>query len=787
MHRDRLQRCAVCVLLMVRTAISSGAPERPACAIPPDGEAQAPAAALAAPKLGEPATVETLRAKALELTRRFDAVEYDPWLRAGQLDAGIEPAFRWVRDNVRFESYAGAFRGAKGSYIAGAANAADRSLLLAELLKAKGFNTRFATGRLAPEQAGELFERIFAPPPKGAAEVVAVESPQRREFMQRVTARARRDFGVVRAALGENLPKMASPTREQVIGEIASHVWVQAETDGGKWVDLDSAFANAEPGKTFCQATATSDTLPADLHQRMTIRVIAERLNGAKLESDVVLEVTKPVVDLVGQQAALLHLPANQVKGGVAGFGALLTGGARDADPRLMVPTLALSMDMVRGKPVLFDDGTAPPPASSGGGFADLGGGGGAAPAGGGPQLVAEFLEFELAFPGGGKETTRRALVDRAGAAWRAGTQRDAKALRPLRRDAQGPIDASTLHNIWFSGGPQDMAAYAKRVGRLVRAIEGIDTRPAGAGSTAPAPAPAANPSAARRGGGSGKLDMWGQLFLIGMQNLPVVMIGDHDFIPALNDDPAARFYLDAPRILMFSLSVDRGTGAASATSPGTVETQIDLRRDKVRGVARTADAAAAVARRKLWFGLLGGTLEHEVTASQTVVMTEGAAVPVASTSALIDRGNPASKDIVVVRPGETGAAALKQIPCGPDASLRLAGALARGETLLIPRDAFPGGGNDGGFWAVAPSGDTRAVWGDDLHATVSRSPLPNPMSRRTVVHIIYDDLSSRTVGGTEYPGTVEAVATGTITVGTFLQGVALFVFDCAIWWIALH
>jgi hypothetical protein len=60
-------------------------------------------------------------------------------------------------------------------------------------------------------------------------------------------------------------------------------------------------------------------------------------------------------------------------------------------------------------------------------------------------------------------------------------------------------------------------------------------------------------------------------------------------------------------------------------------------------------------------------------------------------------------------------------------------------------------------------------------------------MSRRTVVHIIYDDLSSRTVGGTEYPGTVEAVATGTITVGTFLQGVALFVFDCAIWWIALH
>jgi hypothetical protein len=214
------------------------------------------------------------------------------------------------------------------------------------------------------------------------------------------------------------------------------------------------------------------------------------------------------------------------------------------------------------------------------------------------------------------------------------------------------------------------------------------------------------------------------------------------------------------------------------------VETQIDLRRDTVRGVARNAESAAAVARRKLWFGVLDGALEHEAGAFQSAVMAEDAAVPVASTSALIDRGNAA---IVVLRPSDAGAAALKQIPCGPDATLRLQGALARGETLVVPRDGFAGG-NDGGFWAISnATGDTRAVWGDDLHATVSRSPLPNPMSRRTVVHVIHDDLSSHTEGGTEYIGVVDSVAKGTITVGEFLTGVGLFVFDCAIWWIALH
>jgi hypothetical protein len=780
MNRHRVLRYATCLLLLIRTTIFA-APDESSFTVPPDSDISSSVAPLAPPQLGEPATLDSLRAKSDELARRFDALDYDPWLRAGELGAGVEPAFRWVRDNVRFESYAGAFRGAKGAYIARAANAADRSLLLAELLKAKGFKTRFATGQLPPDRAAALFDRIFEAP-KADAIAATIESPQRRAFLQRVTARARRDYGIVRAALGDGLPTSASPSREQLLQEIASHAWLQAETAGGKWVDLDTSFSDAEPGRTFCNAGATSDALPPDLQQRMTIRVIVERLSGGTLQSDVVLDIAKPVTELVAQQAALFHMPAVQGKGGLAGFGVSpLAGGGTDANPNAKVPALALNMELIRGKPVIFDDGNGPPVQNRGGGIVDLGGGQGeGAPAAAGPQLVAEFLEFELTLPGGAKETTRRVLFDRGGAAWRATAQHDPKALRPLRRDAQGPIDASTIHNVWFSGGSHDMAAYAKRVGRLVHAISEIQTRPAGATAGAPAPAPAAP----RRGGGSdGKLDLSGQLFLLGMQNLPVVMIGDQDFIPALNDDPAVRFYLDSPRILLFSLAVDHGDGKTAG--PGTIETQIDLRRDKVRGVARDANAMPAVARRKLWFGMLGGALEHEVTSNQSAVMTDGAAAPVGSASALIDRGNPA---LVVVRPRDAGAdAAMKQIPCGPDAALRLWNALEHGDALIVPRDGFAGG-NDGGFWAVSTTtGDTRAVWGDDLHATISRSPLPNPMSRRTVTHIIYDDLSSRTVGGTEYPGLVNEVATGTITVGELLTGIGLFVFDCAIWWIALH
>jgi hypothetical protein len=54
--------------------------------------------------------------------------------------------------------------------------------------------------------------------------------------------------------------------------------------------------------------------------------------------------------------------------------------------------------------------------------------------------------------------------VDRAGAAWRASKSPDAAALRPLARDEQGLAAPRELHNIWFSAGQHNLAAYSEAV-----------------------------------------------------------------------------------------------------------------------------------------------------------------------------------------------------------------------------------------------------------------------------------------------------------------------------------
>jgi hypothetical protein len=763
-----------------------GEPATATLAVPREGQAGAEVPAPAAPRAAPSPSAEEIKAAADEFARRYDAADFDPWLWATEAGTGVEAAFRWVRDEVRFESYPGAFRGAKGAYMARAANAADRSLLLAQLLTAKGFPTRFATGRLPADRADALYARTFEP---ARAAPVAPESAEKQAFARRVAERARRDYAAIRSALGDTMPA-ASPTREQVLAEIASHVWVQANVDG-KWVDLDTAFADAEAGKAYCDAGATSDQLPADLHQRVTVRVVVEQWAGGKLTRAVALEVTKPAADLVGRQVALFHTPegADKTQGAGAVGGALTRTMGGSADNKggtgNWEPVLSVGEQPTRGKPIPFDDKTTPPagkvrkPAPRrGGGFGALGGDTGDEDAADddSPRFVAEFVEFELTFPGGRKETTRRALSDCAGPAWRAAGPRDPKTLKPLPRDADGPVAPRAVHNIWFSSGRHDLAAFARELTILADAIvpaKAPPEQPAGPGG-ARQPPPAAGLSMAR------------QLWLLSLQNLPVVMYGDHVLVPALNDDPSIRFYVDSPRILVFTVSAAPGAAGGGPV----METQIDLRRDKVRGVARDAGAAsaAAVARRKIWYGALGGALEHEVASMQGAAVAgnigpEGGAAndaAASSTSALLGR-----EGAVLIRPGPHEGQALKELAAGPDAAKRMAEALADGEALVVPRGAFASAsGAEGGYWAVSlATGDTRGVWGPDGHMANMRSPLrhPGPQTYNPRAWIIDEKTlnSRREGGGTEYIGVVNAVAQTTITVLELL-----YIIGAAIPWI---
>lgn len=671
--------------LLAAVAVQAGTP----FAVPEDSDL----AGLGAVTLGPPTATKGGAAvldRLKDLTGRYQPADFEPEAFAATLGSGAEPAFNYVRDHIRLESYRGAFRGAGGTFRSRAGNAADRSLLLAQLLKSKGIETRFVTGQLPPEKSEILFRRMFEPI-KGEA---SAPSPQQenKDLAVRVRARAAHDYAAVRAALGENLPAGGGIDHDAILAELASHVWLQAKS-GENWIDLDSAFADAAPGKVYATGATPADQLPADSFQQLTIRVIVERLDGGSLKPETMLELTKPVADLIDRQTFLLHGSPDS-GGGVQG----LAGGAGAG----IAPILFIDGQPNAGKPIEFEDAKSGGGGGGGGGaLGGFGGFGGALAGGGGTaqsQFVAEYLEFELNIPGLDKQILRRTLIDRGGAAWRSASSLDPKALKKLEKDRHGPIAAQMIHDISISAGPHDLAGVARAAQALT-----VENGPAAPTGSSPAPAPQT-------------VDAGPQLWLLALRDMVCQIPTDHWFLPALNDDPSARIYLDSPRISIFSMGVQPdGHGGM------LVESQIDWRRDRVRGVPRDASAAQAVAKRKIWYGTLEGALEHELV-SRPPDPDNGAVATVQSTSAELGPDNA-----VAVRPAADGGSAEPKAHNRETAAC-MSAALKAGDVLVVPK-AVLASNEPPAWWAISPiNADTRAVWGtDDINASVNRSPLPKP------------------------------------------------------------
>src|SRR3990172_2218842 len=66
---------------------------------------------------------DDLVARAEALIRSVPGVRYDLAARAQGLGSGVDPTFRFVRDQIRFEAYPGVLRGAEGTYLTRAGNA----------------------------------------------------------------------------------------------------------------------------------------------------------------------------------------------------------------------------------------------------------------------------------------------------------------------------------------------------------------------------------------------------------------------------------------------------------------------------------------------------------------------------------------------------------------------------------------------------------------------------------------------------------------------------------------
>jgi len=269
---------------------------------------------------------------------------------AAALDYDAEQMFRFVADQVRYEPYAGALRGAEGTLAAMAGNSVDQAALLAALLAAGMIDRRFAEGRLDEPTAQNVLSGASADPSAIKGRVLAAfEGPQEGRVASAgpgsspaaspgaspaVIAAARTE-GTRVAAWARDQVASTSATIEQLLrdggieppagfadlpaSERDRHTWVQVRR-GSEWVDLDPSAPGTALGAAVTTAAGTFDTIADDQRHRVRVAVIVERVAGGALVEDTALGVEWPA-DEIGVRPMLF---ANVRPEGFRGTGVLI-------------------------------------------------------------------------------------------------------------------------------------------------------------------------------------------------------------------------------------------------------------------------------------------------------------------------------------------------------------------------------------------------------------------------------------------------------------------------------
>jgi hypothetical protein len=296
-------------------------------------------------------------------------------------------------------------------------------------------------------------------------------------------------------------------------------------------------------------------------------------------------------------------------------------------------------------------------------------------------QFVAEWLELEIRFPDGRTDVSRRALEDRAGMAWRATEKPTAADLRPLPREGDALTSPREVHNIWFSAGRHNLAAYTDSVRQFAQALQKDDAEFEEVAMS--------------------EIPFAAHVWPFTIQNFAFLVVSDHLIAPSLNDSPAHRFYVDSPRIYIVTAGPDPREEEGGTYLLG------DLRRDHLRGLARTKSGESGVIQRKIWFGVLEGAFEHEM-GQVYLGLSAHELKDLLSTSNLVgDDG------LTVLR--ATDAARVNELIEDRETAARIALALKDGDILAVPAAVLRG--DRAGWWEIAPDGDTRAVAAENVNA----------------------------------------------------------------------
>ncbi len=536
-------------------------PDLSGFAVPADGDLVADAGLDVPPTLPTDADLspDSIVQRAAAIVAATDASEWSLGSLAERLQYSPQAAFALVRDSIGYDPYPGVLRGGLGTLLARAGNDVDRALLLQALLDRMVVRTRLVEGTLDDATLAALLHRAFQPPvaplgpqPIDPAELVDLPS---------LSARAHRDYGLLRAAIGDRDASMSGASDAAAASESRQHVWLQMQFGTG-WLDLDPSMPDAQPGQTLAVATTVLDSVPAAWRDTVTVQVIAERLSDGVLSDATVLDHQLDAATVARQDVFLGMAPVgdsigesiNQALGSGAGWRPILYVGndTVQGDPFPVVP----ETDIFEGTQS-------------------------------GAEVSALRLQVTVAVPGSEPEVITRTLLDRLSLAARGSASIARTELTPFTMRDHIPLELSGVLHLEVSTGGFDARAHQiwrQIAARFSELLVDDPTRAAEYGFPA-------------------------MIIPMTVADESLVLASERLIDEGLDRSPGVRTFIDRPRVFI--------TRVDASPTQGRISTGVDLLTDGVRVLTDVGGDAVQAAHARLWYGALQGALESQFLLSR--------------------------------------------------------------------------------------------------------------------------------------------------------------------------
>ncbi len=502
------------------------------------------------------------RDAAYRVADHYDPADYFVEDLHRSLDFDPHAAFEYVRDRIALDPYAGVLRGHEGVLGARAGNALERALLLERLLEDMAYDARLVFGVADASTADALLRHALtwrgqrsAPEPLSA--VIGLIPP----VMERMLQRAKRDHAWL-LPVAQDVLQAASPARISA-GNDRVHYWVQVRLDG-QWLDLDTAFPEAQPGDAFVKPAGYGSDASLEKAHVVEIRVVGERLRNDSLQESTLLEIALDAHEAAQQRIYLMFQPTDQSQGG--------TLARALGEGRTFKPVLSIDGDLTNGR--------AAAPLVVGNERSDAAEFLGAGAAAG---LSGLYLDVTVASPEQSPRTRRRVLLDRVPAAKRAQGSLTAADLQPVAVVEDTPEAFAAIHQITVSNGGTNPHKTANGLGL---AVDYLATYLTGDGVLE-------------------RIDVDALFWPLAAQRAAIIAANERLVTRALDGLTGARFFIGTPRIYVFSKGA-----VATAEGPPDIATQVDLLDDDVSVVAAREVSAQALAARRMWYGVFQSAFE---------------------------------------------------------------------------------------------------------------------------------------------------------------------------------